>query len=68
MNQKDITLSYTHLGLSLMYQGLPLCNEKQTLDEIFLVAKMYKCDVPETTWNGMKGSWVVTSTIEELNE
>jgi hypothetical protein len=64
MKTEDLTISITHLGLSLMYQGLPLCNEKQTIDELFLVAKMYKCKLPKVAWNGIRSEWVVTSTIE----
>jgi hypothetical protein len=63
MNTKDITLSIDRNGLRLLYQGLPLCNDKQSLDEIYLVAKMYKCNLPATAWNGERGEWVSTSTI-----
>ena len=68
MKTEDITLSITHNGYALIYQGLPLCNDKQTLDEIFLVAKMYKCNLPATAWNGERGEWVSTSTISTENE
>ena len=56
MKTEDLTLSITHNGYALIYQGLPLCNDKQTLDEIFLVAKMYKCDMPTIAWNGITGN------------
>jgi hypothetical protein len=63
MKTEDITLSIDRNGLRLIYQGLPLCNDKSTLDEIYLVCKMYKCNLPATAWNGERGEWVSTSTI-----
>ena len=68
MKTEDITLSIDRNGLRLIYQGLPLCNDKQTLGEIDLVAKMYKCDLPQVAWNGTRGEWVSTSTISTENE
>jgi hypothetical protein len=65
MKTEEITLSIDRNGLRLIYQGLPLCNDKKTLDEIYLVCKMYKCDLPDTAWNGERGNWVSTSTIIE---
>ena len=68
MKTTDLTLSITENGYSLIYQGLPLCNDKQTLGEIDLVAKMYKCDLPQVSWNGITGNFVTTSTISTENE
>ena len=68
MKTEDLTLSITHNGYALIYQGLPLCNDKQTLGEIELVAKMYKCDLPKITWNGTSGQWVTTLDNIPLNE
>lgn len=68
MKTTDLTLSITENGYSLIYQGLPLCNDKQTLGEIELVAKMYKCDLPKITWNGTSGQWVTTLDNIPLNE
>ena len=68
MKTEDITLSIDRNGLRLIYQGLPLCNDKQTLGEIDLVCKMYKCALPATAWNGERGDWVSTSTISTENE
>ena len=68
MKTTDLTLSITENGYSLIYQGLPLCNDKQTLGEIELVAKMYKCDLPLVTWNGISGQWVTTLDNIPLNE
>jgi len=68
MKTEDLTLSITHNGYALIYQGLPLCNDKQTLGEIDLVAKMYKCDLPKVAWNGTRGEWISTSTISTKNE
>lgn len=68
MKTTDLTLSITENGYSLIYQGLPLCNDKQTIDDIWLVAKMYKCDLPKITWNGTSGQWVTTLDNIPLNE
>ena len=68
MKTEDLYISITENGYSLIYQGLPLCNDKQTLDEIDLVAKMYKCDLPKIAWNGTLGLWVTTLDNIPLNE
>jgi hypothetical protein len=68
MKTENLTLSLTENGYSLIYQGLPLCNDKQTLGEIDLVAKMYKCDLPKIAWNGVRGEWVTTLDNIPLNE
>lgn len=68
MNIKNITLSVDRNGLRLLHEGLPLCNDKKTLDEIKLVARMFKCELPATAWNGDRGEWVSTSTIISYNE
>jgi hypothetical protein len=68
MNTQDLILSITDNGMTLIYNGSPLCNDKQTIEELFLVAKMYKCDLPATAWNGIRGEWVNTHTIEEKND
>ena len=65
MKTEDLILSITDTGMTLIYQGLPLCNDKQTIEDLWLVAKMYKCDLPEVAWNGSKSAWVLTKTIEE---
>jgi len=64
MKTEEITLSIDQSGIRLIYQGLPLCNDKHSIDEIYLVCKMYKCDLPKSAWNGIKGCWVHTQTIE----
>ena len=68
MKTTDLILSITETGYSLIYQGLPLCNDKQTIDDIWLVAKMYKCDLPKIAWNGTSGQWVTTLDNIPLNE
>jgi hypothetical protein len=68
MKTENLILSITENGYSLIYEGLPLCNDKQTLGEIDLVAKMYKCDMPTIAWNGITGNFVITSTISTENE
>ncbi len=64
MKTEDLILSITENGFSLIYKNSPLCNDKNTLDEIYLVAKMYKCELPKIAWNGIRGEWVNTNTIE----
>ena len=68
MKTEDLILSITDNGMALIYNGSPLCNDKQTLGEIDLVAKMYKCDLPQVAWNGTRGEWVSTSTISTEHE
>jgi len=68
MKTEEITLSIDRSGMRLIYQGLPLCNDKQTMDEIYLVAKMYKCDLPQIAWDGERGGWVTTLDNILLNE
>ena len=66
MKLEGMYLSVAKEGLTLIYQGLPLCNYKTRMDEIYLDLKMYKQELPEVCWNGDRGEWVTTSTIEEL--
>jgi hypothetical protein len=68
MKTENLILSITENGYSLIYEGLPLCNDKQTLGEIDLVAKMYKCDLPKIAWNGTRGEWVTSFDNIPLNE
>jgi hypothetical protein len=61
----DITLSVSNDGLILLYKGSPLCDYKQSIDDIWLVAKMFKMkDLPDVAWNSDRSEWVVTNTIE----
>ena len=64
MKNDDLFISITENGFSLIYQGSPLCNDKQSIDEIYLVCKMYKFELPKVAWNGICHEWVITSTIE----
>jgi len=60
----------THLSYSndrkwiLMHHGSPLCDYKKTYEEVMLVVKHYKITLPDCTWNGDRGEWVITSTIQ----
>ena len=47
-----------------MHDGSPLCDYKKTYEEVMLVVKHYKITLPDCTWNGDRGDWVITSTIE----
>jgi hypothetical protein len=63
MKKENVILSIDQYGMRLLYEGLPLCNDKHTIDDIHLVALMYKCDLPAVAWNGERSEWVSTSTI-----
>ena len=62
----------THLSFSnernwiLIHQGSPLCDYKQTYDEVMKVAAFYRLTLPDVTWNGDRAEWVHTHTIEEI--
>ena len=57
-------LSYSKNGWSLIHQGSPLCDYKKTMGEVMQVVAHYKIKLPEVTWNGDRGEWVTTNTIE----
>lgn len=63
MNHKT-HLSFSENGWILIHQGSPLCDYKKTFDEVMKVAAFYRVTLPEVTWNGDRGEWVTTSTIE----
>ena len=59
-------LSYSKNGWILIHQGSPLCDYKKTKAEVMEVVKFYKITtLPDCTWNGDRGEFVVTDTIEE---
>lgn len=58
-------LSLTEQGWAVVSQGMPLCAPRKTRAEAELVARHYKIDLPDVTWNGTVGRWVVTDTIED---
>jgi hypothetical protein len=59
-------LSYSERGWILIHQGLPLCDYKKTKAEVLKVVDFYKITLPDCTWNGDRGEFVVTETIEEI--
>lgn len=59
-------LSLSERGWLLIYQGSPLCDYKKTYSETLKVANHYQITLPDVTWNGDKGAWVSTNTIEEI--
>lgn len=65
MNHKT-HLSFSENGWILIHQGSPLCDYKKTLGEVMQAAAYYKIKLPEVTWNGDRGDWVITNTIEEV--
>ena len=58
-------LSYSSNGWILIHQGSPLCDYKKTKVEVLEVVKFYKITLPDSTWNGDRGEFVITETIEE---
>ena len=46
MKLEGMYLSIAKEGMMLVYKEQPLCNYKTRLDEIYLVCKMYKQDMP----------------------
>jgi hypothetical protein len=66
MKLEGMYLSIAKEGMMLVYKDQPLCNYKTRLDEIYLVCKMYKQDMPTVCWNGDRSEWVHISTIEGL--
>lgn len=65
MNHKT-HLSFSENGWILIHQGSPLCDYKKTFDEVIKVVSFYRITLPEVTWNGDRGDWVTTNTIEEV--
>jgi hypothetical protein len=59
-------LSFSVRGWILMYQGSPLCDYKTSYEDAMKVVSHYKITLPDVTWNGDRGEWVVTNTIEEV--
>ena len=59
-------LSFSVRGWSLMYQGSPLCDYKTNYGDAMKVVSHYKITLPDVTWNGDRGEWVFTNTIEEV--
>jgi hypothetical protein len=65
MNHKT-HLSFSQNGWILIHQGSPLCDYKKTFEDVLKVAAFYRVTLPEVTWNGDRGEWVTTNTIEEV--
>jgi hypothetical protein len=63
----SIYLSYSERGWILINQGSPLCDYKKTKAEVMEVVKFFKITLPDCTWNGDRGEFVVTDTIEEIH-
>jgi hypothetical protein len=65
MEDHKTYLSHSERGWILIHQGSPLCDYKATKKEALAVAAHYKITLPAVTWNGDRGQWVSTDTIEE---
>jgi len=59
-------LSFSERGWVLIYQGSPLCDYKTTYAETMQVVDHYRITLPDVTWNGDRGEWVCTNTIEGI--
>jgi hypothetical protein len=59
-------LSFSERGWILIYQGSPLCDYKNTYSETMQVVAHYRIALPDVAWNGDRGEWVCTNTIEEI--
>ena len=60
---------YISFGLgefSVVVQGMPVCNNKQTLAEAKRAAEFMRVELHSEAWNGERGEWVHLQTIEEL--
>ena len=58
-------LSFSTRGWILIYQGSPLCDYKTDYTDVMKVVSHYRITLPDVTWNGDMGAWVITNTIEE---
>jgi hypothetical protein len=65
MEDHKTYLSHSERGWILIHQGSPLCDYNATKKEALAVAAHYKITLPAVTWNGDRGQWVNTDTIEE---
>jgi hypothetical protein len=65
MNHKT-HLSFSQNGWILIHQGSPLCDYKKTFEDVLKVVTFYRVTLPDVTWNGDRGEWVTTNTIEEV--
>lgn len=43
-----------------------MCDYKKTKVEVMEVVKFYKITLPDCTWNGDRGEFVITDTIDEV--
>ena len=50
----------------LIYQGSPLCDYKESYNEVIQAAKQFSIKLPEVTWNADRAEWVSTDTIFEI--
>jgi hypothetical protein len=60
-------LSFSQDGWILIHQGSPLCDYKDSYEEVMRVVAHYRITLPPVTWNGGRMEWVSTDTIQELN-
>jgi hypothetical protein len=59
-------LSFSERGWILIYQGSPLCDYKTTYKDVMKAVAQYRITLPDVTWNGDLGCWVITNTIEQV--
>jgi len=49
-------------------QGSPLCDYEASYAEVMKVVKLFRINLPEVTWNGVRFEWVHTQPILEPRE
>jgi hypothetical protein len=47
---------------SVIYNGMPVCNNKATKAEALAAAAAMRINLPEFAWNGKQGEWVLAET------
>ncbi len=62
----DVYLSTSEHKWRIIYQGLPICNDKATPFEAMRAADQCHVEVAPVAWNGDRSEWVWVSTIDGL--
>jgi hypothetical protein len=65
MEDHKTYLSYSERGWILIHMGSPLCDYKKTKTEVMKAVEFFKCKLPDVTWFGETGEWILTTSILE---
>ena len=68
MEDHKIYLSYSERGWILIHMGSPLCDYKKTKSDVMKVVEFYKCKLPDVTYFGETGEWILTTLIVEKSK